>query len=174
MRGRAVYPLALAAAAAALWLNKPAAAPAALTPHCDAMTALAAAGSSAIPSRFQKAWPSFPGFRSLGYGTQTVLCRRDLMSTGAVGMVALYRCCTVSSPTVVGVFEADGSSWRLVYSLVRRLVWHITLRGGELIEKTPVYSFPKDGNCCPSHYRFYRLRWTGQGFETITGRLVHS
>jgi hypothetical protein len=113
MRGRNFYLVALLAAAVALSLNAAVAAPAASTPQCDAATAIAAAQESAIPARFRQAWPSFPGFRSLNYATQTVLCRRDLLGTGAAGMVALYRCCTVSSPTVLGVFEANGGSWRL-------------------------------------------------------------
>lgn len=146
---------------------------AAASPRCDGANALQAARDSAIPYRFHRAWPSFPSFGHLGYATWTVLCRQNLMGTGARGMVALLRCCTVSSPTALGVFEAKRGRWHLVYSQVRRLVWQTKFGGTDLIEKTPVYSFPHDADCCPSHFQYYRLRWTHSRFRTIRGHLVH-
>lgn len=56
------------------------------------------------------------------------------------GMIALYECCTITAPTPLGVFEGVGGKWKLVYSLVGRLVYNIKIQGRDLIEETPVYS----------------------------------
>lgn len=93
------------------------------------------------------------------------------MGSGRAGMVALYRCCTTSSPTVLGVFWERQSVWRLAYSQVQRLIWQVKFRGRELVERSPIYG-SRDFSCCPSHFRYYRLHYGHGQFRTLTGELV--
>ena len=136
---------------------------------CNRQVADGAARQSTIPIQLrQRFHRSFTGQH---FSAGQVLCR-NLRGNHAAGMIALYECCTITAPTPLGVFEAVRGKWRLVYSLVGRLVYNIKIQGHDLIEKSPVYR-RTDVLCCPSHYRFFRLHWNGRRFVTIKGRLIH-
>ena len=137
---------------------------------CNRQAANSAARQSAIPNQlWHRLHRSFSGDH---FSAVQVLCD-NLTGDHARGMIALYGCCTVTAPTPLGVFEAIGGKWRLLYSLVGRLVYNIKMQGYDLIEETPVYS-RSNPLCCPSHYRLYRLHWNGRRFVTIKGRLIHA
>ena len=137
---------------------------------CNRQAANSAARRSAIPNQlWHRLHRSFSGDH---FSAGQVLCD-NLTGDHARGMIALYGCCTVTAPTPLGVFEALGGEWKLVYSLVGRLVYNIKMQGRDLIEETPSYS-RSNPLCCPSHYRLYRLHWNGRRFVTIKGRLINA
>lgn len=137
-------------------------------PACTRGSALSAAQRSTLPGQLRRA--DHISFSGEHFGTSKVICH-GITSNTAHDMVALFGCCTISAPTPLAVFDVQGGHWKLLYSMVTRLVYGISLQGRDVIERTPVYT-PRDFTCCPSHYRLYRLRWAGNRFVTDKQRLI--
>jgi hypothetical protein len=135
------------------------------TPACTKQAAMTAARNSSLPSRLAAQYPGGRVSFTKGDFFAAALICHSLIGKGVATMAVTYGCCTAASPTPLAVFEAVDGKWRLVYLLVNRLVYDIKLQGNAIVEKTPVYS-RADPLCCPSHYRIYRLRWSGHRFMT--------
>ena len=89
----------------------------------------------------------------------------DYDGDGDVDRLALYGCCTVSSPAPFAILRNDRTGYAVAYSRLSDIVFAIRTAGRDLIEREPKYA-RSDANCCPSRIRERRIRWTGTRFST--------
>lgn len=104
----------------------------------------------------------------------------DLTGDGTAELVALYGCCTVSSPRPWAIFRlnADGT-YGVAFAAIRvSYVQPLRLRGGtgpfasDVVEKRSILR-RSDANCCPSGgFRYRYLRWDGAKFVVAERRTV--
>jgi len=104
------------------------------------------------------------------FSLQRVICE-DLDGDGQDEMNALYTCCTVSSPSALGVFKAapDGR-WQLVHARLRGPIFKLERGDNQVVATEPVYS-RSDSNCCPSRLREVKVGWTGTTFGILSSRV---
>jgi hypothetical protein len=98
------------------------------------------------------------------YGVSRVRCR-DLTGDGKREMGVLLRCCTVSSYSPFLIFRPAGSAWEYRYAKSRMTIFKVSARGRSFVLKEPDYA-ATDPNCCPSDYRYYRIRYRHGEFRT--------
>jgi len=79
--------------------------------------------------------------------------------------VALYRCCSVSSPAPFAILRKDTAAYVIGYARLNDAVLGLRAAGRDLVEREPKYTH-SDANCCPSLVRERRIRWTGKRFAT--------
>jgi hypothetical protein len=89
----------------------------------------------------------------------------DYDGDGDVDRLALYRCCTVSSPAPFAILRRDGAAYAIAYARLHDTVFAIRASGRDLVEREPKYA-REDANCCPSHVRERRIHWSDRRFET--------
>ena len=89
----------------------------------------------------------------------------DFDGDGDLDRLALYRCCTVSSPAPFAILRKSGASYAIAYSRLNDAVITFSTAGRDLVEREPKYA-RTDANCCPSRVRERRIHWTGTGFAT--------
>jgi hypothetical protein len=97
------------------------------------------------------------------YGVARVRCR-DLAGDRRRELGVLVRCCTVSSYSPFLIFRRSGSGWELAFSRSRMTIFKVSSRGRSYVLKEPRYK-PTDRNCCPSGYRYFRIRWAQGRFR---------
>jgi hypothetical protein len=142
--------------------------PPAPTPPCSTAEAMSAARGSALPAMLRTA--SHVSFAGNQYGVGTLLCAH-VQGPSVANMVVEYLCCTVDSPTAVAVYRAQRGVWRLVYTLLGRVVYGVTIKDGTIYGNTPVYS-RTEPLCCWSHERVNQTRWDGNHFITTLGPTI--
>jgi hypothetical protein len=98
------------------------------------------------------------------YGVSRVRCR-DLTGDGKREMGVLLRCCTVSSYSPFLIFRPAGSGWEYRYAKSRMTIFKVSARGRSFVLKEPDYA-ATDPNCCPSDFRYYRIRYRRGEFRT--------
>ena len=98
------------------------------------------------------------------YGVSRVRCR-DLTGDGKREMGVLLRCCTVSSYSPFLIFRPAGSGWEYRYAKSRMTIFKVSARGRSFVLKEPDYA-ATDPNCCPSDYRYFRIRYRRGEFRT--------
>ncbi len=107
------------------------------------------------------------------FSLETVICE-DFDRDGDDEMLVHYACCTVSSPSPVGIFQKDESgNWQLVWARARGAVFRVEEDDNAAIATEPVYS-RNDANCCPSRLRDSRLGWDGRTFGVISSRVYRT
>ncbi len=107
------------------------------------------------------------------FSLETVICE-DFDRDGDDEMLVHYACCTVSSPSPVGIFEKDpAGNWQLVWARARGAVFRVEEDDNAAIATEPVYS-RNDANCCPARLRDSRLGWDGRTFGVISSRVYRT
>ena len=154
--------LALLLAGAAIAASSFSAGGALASPHhaahhlkCNKRTASTAVSGTRL-GRTMRRWAASPP----GFSVFAVYCGHRLTGTGRADMVVLFGCCTSGAPTPLAIFRPEHGRWRLSYSSFNPLVYGLSFEGRTVIEKRPVYH-RGDPMCCPSAYRYWRLRWKG-------------
>ena len=89
----------------------------------------------------------------------------DYDGDGDVDRLALYRCCTVSSPAPFAILRRDGAAYAIAYARLHDAVLALRASGRDLVEREPKYA-REDANCCPSQVRERRIHWGGRRFTT--------
>ncbi len=89
----------------------------------------------------------------------------DYDGDGDVDRLAMYRCCTVSSPAPFAILRNDGATYAITYARLNDAIFAIRTAGRDVVEREPSYS-RTDANCCPSRIRERRIHWTGKRFKT--------
>jgi hypothetical protein len=160
-----------AAACGAMLIASPAAPAASRTWNaCDKALTKAAAGQAGVPARMD----ADPKLRAI-FGNdapssvlKTIsrsLCA-DYDGDGDVDRAALYKCCTVSSPSPIVILRNEGrGDYAIAFSRLHDAVFALRTAGRDLIEREPKYA-STDPNCCPSQFRERRIHWTGRRFAT--------
>jgi hypothetical protein len=162
---------AAAIALAALLTAAPAAPAASRTwKSCDKALTKAAAGQAGVA-----AWmDADPRLRSVFGGddpssvlkTITRSLCADFDGDGDVDRAALYKCCTVSSPSQIVILRNEGGGdYTIAFSRLNDAVFALRTAGRDLIEREPKYA-RTDPNCCPSQIRERLIHWTGKRFAT--------
>jgi hypothetical protein len=158
----------IALLAALLLIAAPAAAhgSAAAAPACSKSAARdAIAASSGAQEAIRRTGNVEPGQDVFEvYGVSRVRCR-DLTGDGKRELGVLLRCCTVSSYSPFLIFRPAGSAWEYRYGKSRMTIFRVTARGRSFVLKEPDYA-ATDPNCCPSDYRYYRIRYRRGEFRT--------
>lgn len=161
----------LGAALLAATLVAPAAAPAAgrTWKACDRALTTAAAGQAGVPARID----GNPKLKSI-FGDDAPssvlklsrsLCA-DFDGDGDVDRAALYKCCTVSSPSpIVTLRNEGGGDYTIAFARLHDAVFALRTAGRDLLERSPKYA-RTDPNCCPSRITERRIHWTGTRFAT--------
>ncbi len=169
---RASAALAAATIALAAMLVASAAAPAASRnwAACSKAMTKAAAGQAGVPARMD----ADPRLKSI-FGDDapssvlTTISRSlcaDYDGDGDVDRAALYKCCTVSSPSPIVILRNEGGGdYAIAYARLNDAVFSLRTSGRDLVEREPKYA-PNDPNCCPSQIRERRIHWTGTRFKT--------
>lgn len=104
------------------------------------------------------------------FALETVICA-DLDEDGDDEMLVHYVCCTVSSPSPLGIFEQDAQgNWQLRWTRVRGAVFRVEDDDGIPVATEPVYS-KRDSNCCRSRLRDLRLGWDGRQYGVLSSRV---
>jgi hypothetical protein len=152
--------------AALLVIAAPAAAHASAAPACSKSAARdAIAASSGAQEAIRRTGNVEPGQDVFEvYGVSRVRCR-DLTGDGKREMGVLLRCCTVSSYSPFLIFRPAGSAWEYRYGKSRMTIFRVSARGRSFVLKEPDYA-ATDPNCCPSGYRYYRIRYRRGEFRT--------
>jgi len=169
---RSALTLAVAAIALGASLVASSAAPAASRTWkpCDKALTKAAAGQAGV----QAAMDADPRLGSI-FGDDAPssvlksisrsLCA-DYDGDGDVDRAALYKCCTVSSPSPIVILRNEGGAdYAIAYSRLNDAVFTLRPSGRDLVEREPKYA-RTDPNCCPSQIRERRIHWTGSRFKT--------
>lgn len=104
------------------------------------------------------------------FSLDTVICE-DLNGDGTDEMTVLFTCCTVSSPSALGVIAvAPDGAWQLAYARLRGAIFQLKRGDGrQVIATEPVYS-ARDSNCCPSRLREVTVGWTGTNYGILGTR----
>lgn len=89
----------------------------------------------------------------------------DFDGDGDVDRAALYKCCTVSSPSPIAILRKDGAGYAIAYARLSDAVFSLRPSGRDLVSRSPKYA-PTDANCCPSRISERRIHWTGSRFKT--------
>ena len=136
---------------------------------CSRTATKAAAERAGLPARIDADdrlrvifAPGAPSSRLTSIGRS--LCA-DYDGDGDVDRLALYRCCTVSSPAPFAILRKDGAAYAIAYARLRDAVFGIRAAGRDVVEREPKYA-RNDANCCPSLVRERRIHWTGSRFAT--------
>ena len=169
---RTAFTVAVAAIALGAPLVMASASPAASrswTPCSKAMTK-AAAGQAGVPARMD----ADPRLQSI-FGDEapssmlTAITRSlcaDYDGDGDVDRAALYKCCTVSSPSPIVILRNEGGGdYAIAFARLSDAVFALRTAGRDLVEREPKYA-RTDPNCCPSQIRERRIHWTGTRFKT--------
>jgi hypothetical protein len=137
---------------------------------CDKAKTKAAAGQAGLPARMD-ADPRLQtifGDDAPSSVLKTItrsLCA-DYDGDGDVDRAALYKCCTVSSPSPIAILRNEGGGdYTIAFSRLDDAVFALRTAGRDLIEREPKYA-RSDPNCCPSQIRERRVHWTGKRFAT--------
>ncbi|MEY2514165.1 MAG: hypothetical protein QOJ89_1523 [bacterium] len=91
----------------------------------------------------------------------------DFDGDGDVDRLAMYACCTVSSPSPFAILRNNrpGAGYAVAYSRLDDAVFSIRTAGRDLLERDPRYA-AGDANCCPSRIRERRIHWSQTRFRT--------
>ena len=90
----------------------------------------------------------------------------DFDGDGDVDRAALYKCCTVSSPSPIAILRNEGGAgYAIAYARLSDAVFSLRAVGRDLVARSPKYA-PTDANCCPSRISERRIHWTGTRFKT--------
>lgn len=137
---------------------------------CSKAMTKAAAGQAGVPARMD----ADPKLQSV-FGNDapssvlTTISRSlcaDYDGDGDVDRAALYKCCTVSSPSPIVILRNEGGAdYAIAFSRLTDAVFALRTAGRDLIEREPKYA-RDDPNCCPSRIRERRIHWTGKRFAT--------
>ncbi len=137
---------------------------------CSKAMTKAAAGQAGVPARMD----ADPKLQSI-FGDEapssmlTTITRSlcaDYDGDGDVDRAALYKCCTVSSPSPIVILRNEGAGdYAIAFARLSDAVFALRTAGRDLIEREPKYA-RTDPNCCPSQIRERRIHWTGTRFKT--------
>ncbi len=136
---------------------------------CDKAATKAAADQAGLPARMDGDARLRSVFGDDAPSTVLTTVSRSLCADfdgdGDLDRAALYKCCTVSSPSPIAILRKDGPGYAIAYARLNDAVFGLRTAGRDLVEREPKYA-RTDPNCCPSQIRERRIHWTGTRFKT--------